>query len=186
MLTAYEMNQVSLTIVLSLASLCTSQIMMRSFDYENALAQDQNMWAWRSEASNDKTLRLVDETGNSRTELKLCLAKKVSERDLTLTIDNITYTNDGPKDVVVLTLNGDVIANWTTYEKCASGYGWNVPRYSGPLGGNMTLTAGVHTLTASIRTDEYGVEFDKIDVSVDNQDPDTEIFCGSSVYLVDS
>ncbi|KAL4239842.1 hypothetical protein ACF0H5_000643 [Mactra antiquata] len=157
-----------------------------SFEFEDVITPNNSQfWVWRSGASNVRTLRLVDEKGIARISLQLCIQSLIQSRPVNMNITNITYTNDGPKDYVMMNLNGVSIANWTTYERCGSGFEWNVPKYSGQLVDSLPLVSGIYNLTISVNTDEYGMEFDKIDVTLDNQRPDTELFCGASLYFVD-
>lgn len=163
----------------------SSMEIQKHFEFENALTESQDsMWVWRSEASSLKTLRIVDQAGLSRIDLAICIVPYNASQNVTLFIDDIRYSNDGPADLVILQFNGINFANFTTFEKWRIGHEWNVFRNSGNLGPALNLSPGQYTLRMTVVTDEWGVEFDRIRVNAENQSPNDDIFCGGSVYFL--
>jgi hypothetical protein len=159
----------------------------KHFEFEDALTNtQQDMWVWRSEASGLKTLRLEDEYGQARVELTLCITpyNRTLNQNVTLYLDDLRYSNDGPSDLVQLRFNNINFANFTTFEKWRSGHEWNVFRNSGNLGPAINLREGRYNLTISVVTDRWGIEFDRIRMNAENQDPTENLFCGASVYFV--
>lgn len=153
------------------------------FEFEDALTADQNeMWIWRSQASNLKNLRLVDVKGLSGVELTLCVEPLDNERNVTIYIEDIRYSNDGPSDAVKLRFEGVNIASFRTFEKWRSGHEWNVFRNSGGIGPLLLLSKGEYTLGIIVKTDRWGVELDRIKINAVHQHPKQDIICGASVY----
>lgn len=159
----------------------------KHFEFEDALTEtQQDMWVWRSEASGLKTLRIEDQAGQARIELSICVTpyNRSQNQNVTLYIDDIRYSNDGPSDLVRLRFNNINFANFSTFEKWRSGHEWNVFRNSGNLGPAINLREGRYNLTISVVTDRWGVEFDRIRVNAENQNPGKDLFCGASMYFV--
>lgn len=155
------------------------------FEFEQAVPESQTEnWRWRSEASGHKTLRINDEMGASRLELTLCVEPYNTTQNVTLSIYNIRYSNDGLSDDLELWMNGTRIANFTTISKFGNGYEWNVIRNSRRLGSAASFPRGSYTLVITVITDSYGVELDRIGVSAVNQNPYINLFCGSKLYFI--
>ncbi|KAH3747025.1 hypothetical protein DPMN_181446 [Dreissena polymorpha] len=177
------------TLVLLIGAVYAQPAMLEiqnSFEFENALTENQtHLWVWRSEASGLKTLRVTDQVGLSAIELKLCIEPYNATQNVTILIDDIRYSNDGPSDLIVLRFNGITIGNFTTLEKWRSGHEWNVFRNSGNIGPALNLRKGTYTLVLYPLTDQWGVEFDRIRVNAENQNPDPEkkLFCGASFFV---
>lgn len=156
----------------------------KHFEFEDALTESQDdMWVWRSEASNMRTLHIEDQAGVSRIELSICIVPYNTAENVTMFIDDILYSNDGPVDLVKIHFNGINIANFITIEKWRSGHEWNVFRNSGNIGPVLNLRQGRYTLMLTVVTDIWGVEFDRIRMIADNQSPTADMFCGASVYF---
>lgn len=157
----------------------------KHYEFEDALRQDQDgMWVWRSEASELKTLRIEDQEGLSRVKFTLCVEPYNATQNITLYVDDIRYSNDGPSDNITLIFNGIAFAKFQTLEKWRSGHEWNVFRNSGNLGPALNLRPGRYDLLVTVVTDYWGVEFDRIRINAENQDPNIDLFCGSSVFYV--
>ncbi|KAL4239841.1 hypothetical protein ACF0H5_000642 [Mactra antiquata] len=178
-----DLRIVLLSVVILFA--VNSQAMLeiqKHFEFEDVLGDLQdNMWVWRSEASDLKTLRLEDETGVYTVNLNICVQPYNSTMNITLYIDDIRYSNDGPSDTVIVDFDGINIANFTTIEKWRSGHEWNVFRNSGNVGPALNLLPGQYVLQISVLTDQWGVELDRIRVNLENQDPMENVFCGASL-----
>lgn len=156
----------------------------KHFEFEDALSPaQQDMWVWRSEASDLKTLRIVDENGVSEIRFQICVKPYNASGNVTLQIDDIRYSNDGPSDNVTVRFNNIAFAAFTTQEQWRSGHEWNVFKNTGDLGPALNLAPGQYFLQVHVRTDKWGVEFDRIRVNAENQDPNSEIFCGSQVLI---
>lgn len=154
------------------------------YEFESSVSNEQtNLTRTRSEASNSKTLHLVDEAGRALIELKLCLKPETPKGSVTFYIDDIRYSNDGASDVVTLRFEGANIANFTTSENWAGGAGWNEFNHSGKQGPKIELRQGDYTLVITVKTDTHGIELDRVRISTVNQQSNTDIVCGSSVSL---
>lgn len=175
-------------LVIAAGHVCSAQVpveIQKHFEFENALSTLQDdMWVWRSEASNLKALRLLDPNGSARIEFTLCIEPLNVTQNVTLYVDDIRYSNDGPSDNVTLRFNGKSIANFTTVEKWMGGHEWNLFRNSGKLGAALSLRQGQHSLMITVRTDRWGIEMDLIRINAENQNPMKELFCGAIVYSV--
>lgn len=179
------MRLIVLIIVVSICVLKSfAQVRIQKvFEFEDALTADQDeMWVWRSEASNLKNLRLVDENGLSAVELTLCVEPLDNKRNVSIYIEDIRYSNDGPSDAVKLRFEGVNIGSFRTFEKWRSGHEWNVFRNSGGIGPLIMLSKGKFTLVIIVKTDRWGVELDRIKLNAVNQHPKQDIICGASVY----
>lgn len=155
------------------------------YEFENAVPVSQmENWQWRSEASANRTLRIEDQAGASRLELTLCVEPYNTTQNVTLSVDDIRYSNDGMPDVVKLIFNGYSFANFTTFMKYRSGHEWNVFRNSGKIGPVLNLARGRYSLLITVVTDFYGVELDRIRINAENQNPEIYLFCGSSFYFI--
>ena len=154
----------------------------RSFEFEDALSDSQQtMWQWRSEASGKKTLRLEDYSESYHIDFTVCIVPNDPTKNVSLAIDDIRYSNDGPPDNIYVRINGIVHDYFQTHEKWRSGHEWNVFRNSGRLGDRISLPEGQYTITVSAVTDLYGVELDRIRLNADNQNPSSDLFCAASV-----
>lgn len=154
------------------------------YEFESSVSSEQtNLTTTRSEASNSKTLHLVDKNGRAFVELKLCLKPETPNGSVAFYIDDIRYSNDGTSDVVTLRFDGVNIANFTTSENWASGAGWNEFSHSGKLGPKFELRQGEYRLVIIVKTDIHGVELDRVRISAVNQQSNTDIVCGASVSL---
>lgn len=172
---------------LGLLAIVAAQIppeIQKHFEFEDALSEvQQDRWVWRSEASNLKTLRIVDEIGSSEIRFQICVMPYNTSANVTLHIDDIRYSNDGPSDNVTVRFNNIALAGFQTAERWRSGHEWNVFRNSGPLGPSLNLAPGQYYLQVNVRTDRWGIELDRIRVNAENQDPVSQLFCGSQVLL---
>lgn len=150
------------------------------FEFENALSEQQDdYWVWRSQAYKLKTLRLEDTNRTHTIELILCIEPYLDDRNVTVYIDDIVYSNDGPSDIIHALINGVDIGNFTTKEKWRNGHEWNVFRNSGRIGPSVVLSRGDYLLHIEVETDKWGVELDRIEINAENQDPLEKLFCGS-------
>lgn len=152
----------------------------KHFEFENALTEDQSdYWVWRSQAYRLKTLRLEDSNRTHSIELDLCIEPYLDDQNVTLYVDDIVYSNDGPSDLIYIIINGIEIGNFTTEEEWRSGHEWNVFRNSGRIGPSVVLSRGNYLLQIEVETDKWGVELDRIEINAENQDPMGKLFCGS-------
>lgn len=150
------------------------------FEFENALSEMQDdYWVWRSQAYKQKTLRLADGNRTHSIELTLCIEPYLSDQTVTIYVDDIVYSNDGPSDVIYIQINGINIGNYTTIEKWRSGHEWNVFRNSRKIGPNIVLSKGEYLLQIEVETDKWGVELDRIEINAENQDPMGKLFCAA-------
>lgn len=173
-----------LFIVLANIAIAIGQVhLQKTFEFEDALPPLSGAWQWRSNASNSKTLRMKDEQGLSEVRLTLCVSPYRGPKNVTVSIDNIRYSNDGPSDTVHLRLNNLRFLNFTTQERWHSGHEWNVFRDTGHLGPGLNLGVGQYVLSVLPKTDSWGLELDYIRFNINNQDPRTEFVCDSQVYF---
>lgn len=151
----------------------------RSYEFENVLSADQEeYWVWRSEASNLKTLRLVDHNQVYRVDFKICIEPVEGKERVSFYLDDIRYANDGPNDTISVTFNGEYWDEYSTNEKWAHGHDWNIFRNSGRVRETKYLSEGEYVIGVSVKTDKWGIELDKIRVIAEYQVLDSEIFCG--------
>ena len=154
----------------------------RHFDFEHVLQEDQDaFWVWRSEASDLKTLRLVDFNAEYRVEVLVCIEPIEGDEHVILTLDDIRYANDGPSDTIYVTLDGEAWAEYRTFEKWAYGHEWNIFRNTGRIGNSAVLSRGLHVIEVSVRTDKYGLELDRIRLNAEYQRLNSTLFCGGSL-----
>ena len=114
----------------------------------------------RSRASGQRTVRLRrgQYVENSFTTHCSC----------SVTVTNVTYTNDGGSDTITLSLDGRVVGTFRTRSQSNYGNLWNVPQSSGRVGSSTVLRRGVHTVrTEATTTDRYLVEIDKVILALD-------------------
>ncbi|KAH3747038.1 uncharacterized protein LOC127848418 [Dreissena polymorpha] len=169
----------ALVILLGVCCVQTAPLeFQRHFEFEDALAENKTQsMMWRSEASGLKTLRVVDPNGTSAIELTLCIRPYDSTQNVTVFIDDIRYSNDGPSDVVAVQFNGTTIGNFTTIETFPSGKEWNIFRNTGNVGPTLNVRQGQYLLVLTAFTDKWGMEFDRIRLNAKNQDPAIDLFC---------
>lgn len=170
-------------VVFTVANVYGQIHIQKTFEFENALPELSGAWQWRSDASNGKTLRITDTNGLSEVRLTLCVSPYRRPENVTVSIDNIRYSNDGPFDTIFLKINNLHFLNFTTMERWHSGHEWNVFRETGHLGPGLNLGAGQYVLSLVPKTDEYGIELDYIRFNINNQDPTTNFVCDSQVYF---
>ncbi|XP_060559081.1 uncharacterized protein LOC132719331 [Ruditapes philippinarum] len=151
----------------------------RSYEFEDVLSEDQqDYWVWRSEASNLKTLRLVDHNQVYRTDFKICIDPVEGRDTVNFFLDDIRYANDGPNDTISVTFDGEYWDEYSTNEKWAHGHDWNIFRNSGRATGTKFLREGEYVIGVSVKTDKWGIELDKIRVIAEYQVLESDIFCG--------
>ncbi len=72
----------------------------------------------------------------------------------------IRYSNDGPSESILMSLNGIGIGKFNTISTGSGGYGWNSFTNSGEMY-FKTKNAGQYTITLQVRSgDSFGVEID--------------------------
>ncbi|KAL4239201.1 hypothetical protein ACF0H5_000018 [Mactra antiquata] len=167
----------------------------RTFELENAPSEQQDdldkdirqrgWWIWRSEASALKGLHVDNTKGNPVIQLKLCLKRQsMDPRTVSVSVENIRYSNDGPLDHLWIYMDTNFVANFTTAGDYEAGHGWNKFRDTGKLGPTLHVRRGQRRLKILISTDKYGVEFDYIRLKFENVDPNEQVFCGSSIRFL--
>ncbi|XP_053379990.1 uncharacterized protein LOC128548642 [Mercenaria mercenaria] len=161
----------------------------RSYEFEDVLSEEQQdyekeFWIWRSEASNLKTLRLVDSHKRYRADFKICIEPIEGREIVPMFLDDIRYANDGPNDTISVTLDGEYWDEYSTYEKWAHGHDWNIFRNTGRLTEVKYLNKGEYVIGVSVKTDQWGIELDKIRLIAEYQELESDLFCGGR--LVDT
>lgn len=152
-------------------------------EFEDVLTDSQDdFWVWRSEAYNLKTLRLEDGNRTHTIELTLCIEPALNDRNVTVVVDDVVYSNDGPPDKLYFSANGIKIGDFTTIEKWMHGQEWNVFRNSGRIGPTLIMSKGNYTINIEVETDKWGVELDRIEINAENQDLKTNLFCNARMY----
>ncbi|KAL4239843.1 hypothetical protein ACF0H5_000644 [Mactra antiquata] len=180
-----------------IVAVCVKEIKTfeRTFEFENAPSEQQDdldqdirqrgWWIWRSEASALKGLHVDNAKGNPVIQLKLCLKRQSrNQRTVSVSVENIRYSNDGPLDHLWIYLDTNFLANFTTAGDYEAGHGWNKFRDTGKLGPTLQVRRGQRKITIQVSTDKYGVEFDYIRFKFENVDPNQDVFCGSSIRFV--
>ena len=115
----------------------------------------------RGRASNDRTV-LLKMRGEIEHTFRISSFCGVS-------VTNVTYSNDGLSDIILLTINGtDIIGSFKSRARSGRGRLWNVFRSTGPVGNYVGLSPGEHTLVLTVMAseDDYGVEIDETTLSV--------------------
>ena len=140
-------------------------------------------WIWRSEANNLKVLRIVDQNRRYSVNIRLCVSPNPPFRNVTIQVENIRYSNDGPSDTLFLQINNRPIRNGTfrTFESWGGGHEWNVFHNTGPIGKPIDLPEGEHTLSLQAVTDRWGVEYDRIAINAENQNELVALLCDSEL-----
>ena len=158
--------------------LCRAEIL----EFEDVLADKQDKYlSWRSEASNNKTLRLVDPNGRLLTaHLTLCVEPKDAKPNVSVLIENVRYSNDGPTDSVIFKLQGNYLGHFNSFLTWENGFGWNMFQNSGQIGQKLFLRKGRYGLTVSARTDIHGVELDTLSIRTEWQHPYLGLVCKKS------
>lgn len=175
-------------ILLKLILLCVLKALaegdvLRQFEFEDVVQENQtDFWVWRSEASNLKTLRLVDKKGKSSVRFSFCVQPDDTKKPVSVFVEDLRYCNDGPQDRVKLRFESFNIANFKTFEKWRSGHEWNVFRNTGRIGPLIRLRQGEFSLHVLVQTDKWGVELDMIKIRAINQRPDVDIVCNATLH----
>ena len=80
-----------------------------------------------------------------------------------VTISNVLYTNDGGIDILDVSLDENIIGQFSTRGRSGGGHLWNVILQSGRVGNAVSITKGLHKVKVEVQsTDRYGVEIDQI------------------------
>ena len=163
----------------------------RHLEFEDVLSEGQlrkqkdtpglEYWVWRSEANDAKVLRIEDMTREYSVNIRLCISPEPPFQNVTIRVENIRYSNDGPSDTLYLLLDGKELGIFLTFEKWGSGHEWNVFHETGPIGDVRVLNEGVHTLSLQAVTDRWGVEYDRIAINAENQNPQVRLICDSEL-----
>lgn len=138
-------------------------------------------WIWRSEANNLKVLRIEDMYRQYSVNIRLCISPDPPGQNVTIRLENIRYSNDGPSDTLYLLLNNRLLGIFRTYEKWGSGHEWNVFHNTGPIGEAVDLPEGQYTLSLQARTDRWGVEYDRIEINAEFQNEFVDLICDSEL-----
>lgn len=153
----------------------------RTFEFEDVIAdpiKQRELWAWRSEASGFKTLRITDHSFRYLVEVKVCIEPTPGQDFVTLHLDDVRYSNDGPFDSIHSYFDGEPWSVYSTYPKWAYGHDWNIFRNTGRSGDPKRLPRGEYVIGFSVNTDEYGIELDKLRLIAEYQKLDSRLFCG--------
>ena len=140
-------------------------------------------WIWRSEANNLKVLRIVDPGQGRRysVNIRLCLSPTPPFRNVTVQVENIRYSNDGPSDTLYVQIGNSYNGTYRTFESWGGGHEWNVFHNTGPIGRPTSLPEGEYTLSLQAKTDRWGVEYDRIAINADGQNDLVQLICDSEL-----
>lgn len=154
-----------------------------SLEFENGLSPSQldKYMIYRSEASGKKTLHLKDSDVYRSFSAKLCVEGMENDTDVVIQVIGLLYSNDGPSDEILFTLDGNSLGNVSTKEFYNGGEEWNVFKNTGPIGGAVALANGNHTLSMTALTDQWGAEFDSLIIRAQNQNPGVELLCDAEL-----
>ena len=79
-----------------------------------------------------------------------------------LTVEGITYSNDGSSDNVSVYIDEEFVGRFETLTNFGGGHNWNSFKHSGSMEKKITLNAGNYYFKILVTTaDFYGVEIDK-------------------------
>ena len=165
----------------------------RHLEMEDVLSEAQKLqqrntrgleyWIWRSEANNLKVLRIVDPGPIRRysVNIRLCLSPNPPFQNVTIQVENLRYSNDGPSDTLYLRIGNVYNGTYRTFERWGGGHEWNVFHNTGPIGRPTSLPEGEYTLSIQARTDRWGVEYDRIAINAENQNELVQLICDSEL-----
>ena len=145
-----------------------------------SVGQAKAEWRWRSQATNLKTLYIVD-PGQDRhftINIRLCISPASPSKSVDVQVTNIRYSNDGSSDMLYVQIDGRQVGTRLTYAKSSWGHGWNVFRDTMKIGDPFSLSKGEHILSLQAKTDRWGVEFDRIVINSENQNEHLDLICG--------
>ena len=168
------------------------QGIQRHMEFVNVLSDTQlqrqqnnpglEYWIWRSEATELKVLRVEDPARRTSVNFRLCIEPNPPFANVTIRVENIRYSNDGPSDTVYLTLAGRPLGQFNTFEKWGAGHEWNVFHNSDVItNSTRVLPQGQYTLSIQAETDQWGIEYDRITINAENQNELVELFCDSEL-----
>ncbi|XP_053381026.1 uncharacterized protein LOC123551587 [Mercenaria mercenaria] len=168
------MTMIFFTIVLGLTIALEftvgSEILLQAEDMQGALSETIP----RSHASEKQSVHLY--TGDSL-ETELCFMT-----DTKFTLNEIRYSNDGPSDLISITLDKLVLDEFTTVSKSNWGKEWDVFRSHHSRVSTVT-EGGRHILKVTVlRSDQYGVEIDFIKFSVNDSHTLDSLRCKSICF----
>ena len=186
-----EFKIVGLIIAIT-AHLVAGQGIQRHMEFVNVLSDTQlqrqrnnpglEYWIWRSEATELKVLRVEDPARRTSVNFRLCIEPNPTSNNVTIKVENIRYSNDGPSDTVYLTLAGTPLGQFNTFEKWGAGHEWNVFHNSGVIqNSTRVLRRGQYTLSVQAETDQWGIEYDRLTIDAENQNELVELICDSEL-----
>ncbi|XP_060556794.1 uncharacterized protein LOC132717358 [Ruditapes philippinarum] len=127
----------------------------------------------RQHASGYKAVHLY--TGNIL-QTELCFISGTK-----FTVNEIEYSNDGPSDMISVSLDKVVIDEFRTVALSDGGLGWDMFKPHQSM--VSTITEGHHMLTIKvIQSDQHGVEIDYIKVSVNYSQTIDSLSCKSFCF----
>ena len=164
------------------------QLLQESLEFENTLSDSQKRLVQpRSQASGWNTLRLEDANQSYTIQFSICAQPIDPSRPVTVYIDDIRYSNDGPSDYIYITMDTEVgrvqVGTFKTKELWIGGGAWNIFWNSDKVGKSLHLVQGTYNIQIKVATDKYGVELDKINIKAENQNQTQTLICSSEFIM---
>ncbi|KAL3877025.1 hypothetical protein ACJMK2_034786 [Sinanodonta woodiana] len=111
-------------------------------------------------------------------ETDAIIVKLCPDGPMTVSVENVSYSNDGTSDTLQVLENRNVLGTFTTYQQSNWGEYWNVFLSSGPLGIFYADAQPINLTLSVTYADCFGIELDKIVLKV-NKSVDQSVFiCG--------
>ncbi|XP_052784902.1 uncharacterized protein LOC128220515 [Mya arenaria] len=109
----------------------------------------------RSGASGNSTVLLKQ---GQMVQLEICVSEVMN-----MSIRNVIYSNDGDRDSVRVSIDGQHAGSFVTQHLSENGNGWNKFKSIGSMPGKAKLDIGKHSITfEATETDQWGVEIDNV------------------------
>ncbi|KAL3877023.1 hypothetical protein ACJMK2_034779 [Sinanodonta woodiana] len=125
---------------------------------------------YRKNASGAGSLHLYE---NDAMTIRLC-----PDEPLIVSVENVSYSNDGMSDTLQLSENQNILGTFSTYQHSNWGEYWNNFLPSGPIGNFHVLAQQINLTLSVTHADCFGVELDKIVLKVNKFVDESFFICG--------
>ncbi|KAK3579226.1 hypothetical protein CHS0354_033293 [Potamilus streckersoni] len=125
---------------------------------------------YRQNASGGGSLHLYE---NDAIIIRLC-----PDGPMFVSVENVSYSNDGMSDTIQLLENQNVLGTFSTYQQSNWGEYWNDFLSSGPLGNFHAYSQPINLTFSVTYADCFGVELDKIVLKINKSVDQSFFICG--------
>ena len=102
----------------------------------------------------------------------------------TMSLESVTYSNDGYEDTIHITINETLLGSFITYSSSGNGEYWNIFHTETDFTNTVPILDALYFIkTEAVITDTFGVEIDKIEFMLNCN---SEIKTCSSIVTDDS